>query len=192
MPSEVDSNTTGVYLELFHGREGLEEQMDNWGAKGPVLGPFQWVHTTYCADWKIITLDGLDGGGMFVLDMLYYDHVYYGDWSVIAADLVQKTPALLARVQAYDDSKTKLPKCKRSQYPYSSVGDVIARLSRFRRSRLVRLGNTDCLAGQLTLAGDIVTLHPKSAVTASIHTHMVPHDPTLTMPGPPSVPNTEP
>lgn len=45
--------TKGVYLELFHGRRSLDQDMDDWGLEGPILGPFDWVHTTYGSEIKL-------------------------------------------------------------------------------------------------------------------------------------------
>jgi hypothetical protein len=32
-----------VYLELYHGRHSPDENLDDWGFEGPVLGPFPYV-----------------------------------------------------------------------------------------------------------------------------------------------------
>jgi hypothetical protein len=50
-----------VYLELFHGRKSVREQLQDWGSPGPILGPLAFVHTTYAADIKLQTSDGRDG-----------------------------------------------------------------------------------------------------------------------------------
>lgn len=47
-----------VYLELFHGRDTNDAEMDDWGYKGPVLGPFKWIHTTYGTHIKALTAKG--------------------------------------------------------------------------------------------------------------------------------------
>jgi hypothetical protein len=70
-----------LYLKLFHGRETLEEQMDGWGTDGPVFGPLSYVHTTY-RDTVHIGDDEGDLGDLFLVEeCLYYDGIYYGDWS---------------------------------------------------------------------------------------------------------------
>ena len=71
-----------VYLELFHGRETVDEEMDDLGSQGPVIGPLPFLHTTY------------------------------GDWSVISEDFVQATPSLLSRVEAFNDGKATLQLAK--------------------------------------------------------------------------------
>ena len=36
-----------IYLKLMHGRGSPNQQMNDWGFDGPVLGPFEAVHFTY-------------------------------------------------------------------------------------------------------------------------------------------------
>lgn len=36
-----------VWLHLFHGRDTVDEDMDDWGYDGPTIGPLEFVHTTY-------------------------------------------------------------------------------------------------------------------------------------------------
>ncbi len=98
-----------IYLELFHGRRSLTEQLDDWGSQGPILGPLAFVHTTYAADIKIETASGEDGVlylcGDERADLLYYDGVYYGDWSAFGAEVLEKQPELTSRVQPFERSK---------------------------------------------------------------------------------------
>lgn len=67
-----------VYIHLFHGRDDPEQRMDDWGYQGPTLGPFPYIHTTYCVDIKC--------GENLVLyinnEMIVHEGKYYGDWSV--------------------------------------------------------------------------------------------------------------
>ena len=100
-----------VYLELFHGRQTLTEELADWGTEGPIVGPLRYVHTTYATDIKIETADGvgeiLHLVGEETPDLLYYDGVYYGDWSVFGADAFENNPALLMRVQPFDSAKAE-------------------------------------------------------------------------------------
>src|ERR1700730_17499869 len=100
-----------VYLELFHGRNSIDETLDDWGSPGPILGPLAYVHTTYATDIKIETADGLDGvlrlAGEGTKDLLYYDGVYYGDWSVFGPERLRDD--LASRLQPYDAAKTVPP-----------------------------------------------------------------------------------
>ena len=78
-----------VYLELFHGRSVPEENLQDWGDPGPILGPLRYFHTTYAADLKLETVDGQCGELSLVgsgHDLIYYDGKFYGDWSVFSSE----------------------------------------------------------------------------------------------------------
>ena len=97
-----------VYLELFHGRKSVRDQLEDWGSQGPILGPLAFVHTTYAADIKLETTDGRDGV-LYLIgdeqpDLLYYDGILYGDWSVFGAELL--TESLVPRVEQFDQRKS--------------------------------------------------------------------------------------
>jgi hypothetical protein len=98
-----------VYLELFHGRKTVTEQLDDWGTEGPILGPLKFVHTTYATDIKLETADGRDGMlhvvGEETPDLLYYEETYYGDWSVFGGEILESNPALRRRVEQFDPAK---------------------------------------------------------------------------------------
>jgi hypothetical protein len=95
-----------VYIRLFHGRTDPGKDMDDWGLDGPVFGPFEFVHTTYSLHVKC----GKTDGNCFELhcfeDMLYYDGVYYGDWSVFTDDTFVSGKYNLTE---FDKSKAQLP-----------------------------------------------------------------------------------
>jgi len=96
-----------LYLRLFHGRKDPAQEMDDWGEDGPLLGPYRFVHTTYGAH---VTC-GLDNGELHDLytveDMIYYNGVYYGDWSIFTeANLTEGQFS----TQPYDSLKAELPK----------------------------------------------------------------------------------
>ena len=46
-----------TYMKLFHGRNTPDEDLDDWGADGPIIGPLQWVHTTYGATIRLAFVD---------------------------------------------------------------------------------------------------------------------------------------
>jgi len=80
-----------IYIRLFHGRTDPNRDMDGWGSDGPVFGPYAVVQTTY-AYWIRLgkfTDTQFDELRLFD-DMVYYDGVYYGDWSVFSTDMFQK------------------------------------------------------------------------------------------------------
>jgi len=79
----------GLYLTMTHGRTDPEQQMDDWGTEGPSIGPLKWCHITYNASINLAFASGEITEPMlqrdplhFHDDMLYYDGVYYGDWSL--------------------------------------------------------------------------------------------------------------
>lgn len=78
----------GVYLYLMHGRKDPEQDMDDWGLEGPYIGPLRNMHTTYASTLHLKFADGKETGPLYpevmciADDMLYWDGVYYGDWSV--------------------------------------------------------------------------------------------------------------
>lgn len=97
-----------VYLHLFHGRDDPEQDMDDWGFDGPVIGPLKYVHVTYMTDLKMDMEQDVAAKffpelieqheemlGRNVVptfcgehhlylteDLVVYDGKYYGDWSV--------------------------------------------------------------------------------------------------------------
>lgn len=53
--NEVDQSTLkpGLYLALFHGRDNVDDQPEDWGFNGPMIGPIEYAHTTYGGEIKI-------------------------------------------------------------------------------------------------------------------------------------------
>lgn len=89
-----------IYLQLLHGRNDPAEQLDDWGFDGPLLGPFEWVHTTYNVHMNfasILYITGMpvhDETGpldVFKDDLFQFRGKYYGDWEFV------------------DENNTKLP-----------------------------------------------------------------------------------
>ena len=64
-----------MYLELFHGRTTLDEQLEDWGTRGPILGPLTYVHTTYATHVKFAFTNSSEGDGWLYIveDCIYYD-----------------------------------------------------------------------------------------------------------------------
>lgn len=101
-----------IYLQLFHGRkrypDGKFEELSDWGTQGPIFGPLSYVHTTYCADVKLGDIKGDNIGDLTVVeDLLYYDNIYYGDWSVF--DECELEAELTSRIVIFDEAKAKPP-----------------------------------------------------------------------------------
>lgn len=99
------TETAGVYLELFHGRKTAREHMDDWGELGPVFGPLDYVHTTYGNDIKFNGKDSGNGWLTVKNGLIYYDDMFYGDWSVFS----QLNENSAARLVKFDQKKADVP-----------------------------------------------------------------------------------
>ena len=99
----------GVYIELFHGRADPEQDLDDWGEPGPIFGPYKFARTTYGWHLKF----GANGDALHQLsvpdDMVYYDGLWYGDWSVFPPSTFLADRALQERHQPFDSAKSELP-----------------------------------------------------------------------------------
>ena len=96
-----------LYLKLFHGRTDPTKQMDDWGADGPIFGPYNYIHTTYANHLKMGLNDNAVHKLYVVEDMIYYNGVYYGDWSVFPEQILEKQNLNLRQI--YDNQKARLP-----------------------------------------------------------------------------------
>lgn len=98
-----------VYIRLFHGRTNPYQNMDDWGADGPVFGPYRFAHITYSWDLKMGRPDDEDCDVLHVhpCDMVYYDGVYYGDWTIFGPEVLEKTEY---RPTPFQQEKANLPK----------------------------------------------------------------------------------
>ena len=96
-----------AYIELFHGRTDPEEELEDWGSPGPIFGPLQFVHTTYACDIKFTYADESQRNGWLNVteDFVYYDGVYYGDWSVFT----ELSDDLKERLVDFEQSKAESP-----------------------------------------------------------------------------------
>ena len=83
----------GMYLGLFHGRDEAKEAMVDWGFNGPMIGPLQWVHTTYTCIICIAFQSETDAMRYFNTcdkehflelhgDLIAFGGKVYGDWTV--------------------------------------------------------------------------------------------------------------
>lgn len=106
------TKTPGLYLNLFHGRNVVDEDMEDWGFDGPSIGPLDYAHVTYMSDLKLgcskeaaekffpeqwaqfvesvaqgsppSILEGtIDGCWLNINeDLVVYNGKFYGDWSL--------------------------------------------------------------------------------------------------------------
>lgn len=88
----------GLYLGLFHGRAAINENLEDWGTDGPIIGPLEWAHTTYMCEIKLEFVDLSDTAKYFPADAPYpylrvredlveYNGCYYGDWTLFVAPM---------------------------------------------------------------------------------------------------------
>lgn len=99
----------GVCLELFHGRQDPQVEMADWGQRGPVFGPYDGIHSTYAVDIKLVS-NGDGYGRLQIVDgLVYYNGLYYGDWTVLSEVSARKDPDLHARLQAFNQEMADLP-----------------------------------------------------------------------------------
>jgi len=87
--AHTSKRPAGLYLQMWHGRKTKDEELDDWGLIGPTIGPIQSIHFTYAATMNLTFVDGEDTGPLtstdalrFEEDYLFYDGIFYGDWSV--------------------------------------------------------------------------------------------------------------
>lgn len=108
----------GLYLGLFHGRKAVDEDLDDWGFDGPMIGPVKYVQTTYAAEVKIEFENREDMRKYFPAviedwekhgyanspewqlpiqeDLLVYEGEFFGDWMVFVVGNVLPTAAMIA------------------------------------------------------------------------------------------------
>lgn len=113
-------NEPELYFRLSHGRISLDQDMDDWGSDGPVFGPLSFVHTTYRDTIHLCFPSGIAHDLYVVEDCLYYDGVYYGDWSAFISDKSQRTE----RYQSSKASKALLPAKVLKDRPNQSRGVI--------------------------------------------------------------------
>ena len=99
---------SGIYIELFHGRADRFQTMDDWGEPGPTFGPFRFVHTTYACHIKLGADADVPQDLNVLHDMVYYDGMWYGDWSVFPASTFRAEPSLQQRHQVFDAEKARV------------------------------------------------------------------------------------
>jgi len=102
-----------LYIRLFHGRTDPKQEMDDWGSDGPILGPYKFAHTTYSSILKLGKPDG-SCDELYIVgpDMVFYDGVFYGDWSVFGEAEFKQDNFELSN---YDPAKAKPPKLDKRQ-----------------------------------------------------------------------------
>lgn len=67
-----------TYFKLFHGRNRVDENLDDWGFTGPTFGPLDWFHITYLRTFRF-GADNIESEVAIVEDMFVWEGKYYGD-----------------------------------------------------------------------------------------------------------------
>lgn len=119
-----------MYLQLFHGRTNPDQQMDDWGSAGPVIGPLNYVHTTYATNVQFGFADeSKSAGWLTIIDgLIYYDGVFYGDWSTFAQELDEEHRA---RLIEFDQAKAKTPEIPQPPATSDTLADLLTAISSF-------------------------------------------------------------
>ena len=95
-----------LYIRLFHGRTDPRQNMDDWGIDGPVFGPYKFVHTTYKNYLRLCNHDDNCFELYLSDDLLFYDGIYYGDWSVMSEEVFEKSGFTVTN---FEQDKANLP-----------------------------------------------------------------------------------
>jgi hypothetical protein len=73
-----------VFVHLLHGRDDPDQDMEDWGFTGPILGPFEAVHFTYLRFIRCI-IDANMGKELDLAthdDLIEYEGKFYGDFEI--------------------------------------------------------------------------------------------------------------
>lgn len=93
-----------IYVHLYHGRKSPDEELDDWGAKGPTFGPYESIQLTYRDHVKMHADRFSDFHDfMWIDDLIYYDGMWYADFSIF----IPKDPDLLPNLQEYSPEKAR-------------------------------------------------------------------------------------
>ncbi len=68
-------------IKLYHGRKDPDEDMNDWGTDGPLL-KIRGFHVTYLSTYRVKLADDDWHFLKFTNDLLVYDGVLYGDFTI--------------------------------------------------------------------------------------------------------------
>lgn len=100
-----------MYLQLYHGRHALDEDMDGWGFDGPLFyipDELGGVTMTYASEIQFEFAKDQFGLLHIDDDCVYYDGAWYGDWTFFS-DVYFKAQYVVADQTVYDESKSNPP-----------------------------------------------------------------------------------
>lgn len=81
-----DPRPAGMYFTLHHGRDDPQQEMNDMGYDGPIIGPIKWCHVTYCSTFNFGFVGSVEAGTgpstvvSIIDDLVVFDGKYYGDW----------------------------------------------------------------------------------------------------------------
>jgi len=107
-----------VYLHLAHGRKSRTQDMEEYGEDGPLLGPFLRVQIQYADEIRCFlpNKSGICRDGEFSLgvdreeQVLYYNGMWYGTYSVHPAGAALKDEYLNKNIQVPNNDLAIFPK----------------------------------------------------------------------------------
>jgi hypothetical protein len=80
--SKVSEPKPAMYLRLFHGRRNPDENLNDWGLDGPVIGPCVAITSTYAAHVRLHDENDNELWLEYQGDLLAFDSIYYGDFAI--------------------------------------------------------------------------------------------------------------
>lgn len=99
-------NEKKLWLRLFHGRKKQKEQLNDWGADGPIFEIQNWFHMVYAMTINFETKDSWECDLDITRDgLIYYDGMYYGDMEIFAA--TEAVAAQAGTIVKWDDAKAR-------------------------------------------------------------------------------------
>lgn len=75
-----------IYIHLFQGRTDIDQDLEERGSDGPLLGPFDSIHTTFDSHKRVLLLgDSEQWIELLTTEgMIYYDGIFYSDFSIFS------------------------------------------------------------------------------------------------------------
>jgi len=96
---------SGLYLGLFHGRSDVNENLNDWGADGPLFGPLRYVHTTYMSTVRAEAVTGECLELDVIADCVTHGGMFYGDLTCFYHDPAKPDLLSVGRQQREGDGK---------------------------------------------------------------------------------------
>ena len=90
-------------LSLFHGRVDPKQDMEEQGTAGPVF-VCDYVQVTYAQHIQMSNIDCVNDFAIVEEDLIYYDGVYYGDFSIFPEENLSDEEKL--RIREYSPELT--------------------------------------------------------------------------------------